>query len=125
MSQKNPLHPITLPPKTGEKVTRATHCPPVPTKKPIRPVSRSIEDSGYELLCFRHSHRVDFCELKYPDAHPGCIRLYGNTLQLRGYGPITDNGKGKPRQMIATASFLDKAEVTALIAKLQEILPTL
>lgn len=55
------------------------------------------------------------------------IRVYGGyacaTLQLRGISSLTRGGK--PRRLIATASYLDKTEVRALIEKLQEIERTL
>lgn len=86
---------------------------------------RRIENVNDNLLCHRSS--VDFEQLAAPDNTTGSIRVYGGyacaTLQLRGFGQVTRHGRAK--QMIATATHLDKDEITALIAKLQEILPTL
>lgn len=91
---------------------------------------RSISTEGNQLFCTR---RVEFRHL--PDVEPSSprycngIRVYGGhacaTLQLCAIGPINDRGNGKPRRMIATATYLDKAEVRALIEKLQEIEATL
>ena len=76
-----------------------------------------------------HCHRsVDFKDLSREgmDDEP-MIRVYGGhacaNLQLRGIGPITD--KGKPRRMIATASYLGKDEVRALIDQLEKVYATL
>lgn len=82
---------------------------------------------GDELFCER---RVEFAELtdcQGPESNDDGIRIYGGhacaTLQLRGVSALTRGGK--PRCLIATATYLDKREVHALIIKLTEIEATL
>lgn len=91
------------------------------TTKSLR---RILKDDN-NLFCAR---RVEFKQL--PDeADESGIRIYGSNqcavLQLRAIGPIDDRGRGVARRMIATASFLDRAECTAIINRLTEIRETL
>lgn len=90
-------------------------------------IVRKIVSSPEQLTCVR---RVDFQQMPTKCPLPdddNCIRVYGGymnaVIQIRGESPLTDGGK--PRHLIATASGLDKNEVRALIAKLQEIEATL
>lgn len=101
-------------------------------KQPTLPltVPRRIETPDRELHCHRSINFTLLEDRTNTDASfDNGIRVYsghvcaGAVLQLRGIGPITTHGK--PRRMIATASYLDRQEVRALIAKLQEIERTL
>lgn len=95
---------------------------------PIRHIERKMKLVGEsnELWLER---AVDFQQLEplQPHENDDMIRVYGGyacaTLQLRGISSLTRGGK--PRRLIATASYLDKREVRALIEKLQEIERTL
>jgi hypothetical protein len=104
-----------------------TSTAPVIRDRIPRSISPSVD--GTELFCER---RVEFRELADEDApltpnSDDGIRIYGShacaVLQLRGVSALTR--KGRPRRLIATASYLDKREVRALIIKLTEIETTL
>lgn len=85
-------------------------------------MNRKITKTESVLLIERD---VEFREIKShtPEEHGNGIRVYGDVLQLRAVSPL--NHGGKPRNLIATASFLDKSEVRALIERLQEMEKTL
>lgn len=92
----------------------------------MRYIKREIEAAGGELMLKRN---VEFRQLDPlpPGEEDDGIRVYGGhscaVLQLRGISPLTYGGK--PRRLIATASYLDKSEVDSLIAQLKAIRGTL
>lgn len=96
------------------------------TKSNYRHIKREVVNRDGDMMLKRG---VDFLQLEplSEGEEDDGIRVYGGhacgTIQLRGISPITRGGK--PRRMIATASYLDKREVTALIERLTEMRDTL
>lgn len=86
-----------------------------------------ISCDGEELFCERSVEFRELTDHQGPQSNDDGIRIYGGyscaVLQLRGVSSLTR--KGRPRRLIATASYLDKREVRALITKLTEIEATL
>lgn len=82
------------------------------------------------LSCTR-PYGIDFLELSAasipPEPLDNAICIYGShcnaVLQLRGVSSLSRHGK--QRRLSATASYLDRKEVAAMIEKLKEILGTL
>lgn len=113
--------------KPTEKAGHTPRTPPLVRTKIPHVINPSAD--GSELFCER---RVVFHEIPDKDApstpnSDDGIRIYGGNacavLQLRGISALTRGGK--PRRLIATASYLDRKEVRALIVKLTEIEATL
>lgn len=96
-------------------------------------MNREIKKTETQLLCCRPEGSIEFREiLHHPHDAAGfanCIRIYGGSacavLQLRAVSALTDTPGAKKRILLATAAYLDKNEVAAMIERLQQILPTL